>query len=56
MSRFVLQNNFIKVYVYIYIYHFLINIFINKKSKLCFGDRVVILKVSFLWDRAAEGA
>jgi hypothetical protein len=47
MSRFVLQNNFIKS-ICIYIYHFLINIFINKKSKLCFGDRVVVLKVSFL--------
>ncbi len=40
MNRFVLKNNFIKVYIY----HFLINIFYrNKKSKLCFGDRVAVL-------------
>jgi hypothetical protein len=37
MSRFVLQNNFIKVYIF----RFSINIFIkNKKSDLCFGLNV----------------
>ena len=41
MNRFVLKNTFIKVYVY----HFSINIFFkkNKRSKLCFGDRVAVL-------------
>ena len=39
MNRFVLKNIFIKVYVY----HFSINIFLNKISKLCFGDRVAVL-------------
>jgi hypothetical protein len=44
MSRFVLQNNFIKVYIF----RFSINIFIkNKKSDLCFGDRVAVLNVKF---------
>jgi hypothetical protein len=39
MNRFVLKNTFIKVYIY----HFSINIFYkDKKSKLCFGDRVVV--------------
>ena len=36
MNIFVLKNTFIKIYIY----HFSINIFIEKKSKLCFGDRV----------------
>jgi hypothetical protein len=40
MNRFVLKNTFIKVYIY----HFSINIFYkNKRSKLCFGDRVAVL-------------
>ena len=41
MNRFVSKNIFKKVYVY----HFFINIFFkkNKRSKLCFGDRVAVL-------------
>jgi hypothetical protein len=39
MNRFVLKNIFIKIYIY----YFLINIFYkNKKSKLCFEDRVAV--------------
>jgi hypothetical protein len=42
MSRFVLQNTFIKEYIFqIFRYIF----YKNKKSKLCFGDRVVVLNV-----------
>jgi hypothetical protein len=45
MNRFILKNTFIKIYIY----HFLINIFIkNKKSKLCFRDRVIIKTTSFI--------
>jgi hypothetical protein len=40
MNRFILKNTFIKVYIY----HFFINIFYkNKRSKLCFEDRVTIV-------------
>ena len=40
MNRFILKSTFIKFYVY----HFSINIFSkNKRSKLCFGDRVAVL-------------
>ena len=40
MNIFVLKNTFIKIYVY----HFSINIFFkNKRSKLCFGDRIAVL-------------
>jgi hypothetical protein len=40
MNRFVLKNTFIKVCIY----YFSINIFYkNKRSNLCFGDRVVVL-------------
>ena len=39
MNIFVLENTFIKIYIY----HFLINIFIkNKKSKSSFGDHVIV--------------
>ena len=43
MNRFILKNTFIKVYIY----HFSINIYRNKKSKLCFGDRVNVLNDFF---------
>jgi hypothetical protein len=44
MNIFVLRNTFIKVYIC----KFLINAFIkNKKSKLYFGDRVVVLNDLF---------
>ena len=36
MNRFVLKNTFIKVYIKV-----------NKKSKLCFGDRVDVLNDFF---------
>jgi len=40
MNRFALKNTFIKIYIY----HFLIKYFYkNKKSKLDFEDRIVIL-------------
>ena len=46
MNIFVLKNTFIKVYIY----HFSMNIFYrNKKSKLCFGDRVAVLN-DFLYE------
>jgi len=40
MNRFVLKNTFIKVYVYHFFYKYF---FKNKRSKLCFGDRVAVL-------------
>ena len=43
MNRFVLKNTFIKIYIS----HISINIFIIKGSKLCFGDRVVVLNDFF---------
>ena len=44
MNRFVLKNTFVKVYIY----HLLIKNFIkNKKLKLGFEDRVVVLNNFF---------
>jgi hypothetical protein len=43
MNRFVLQNIFIKVYIC----YFLIIFYKNKKSKLYFVDRVVVLNDMF---------
>jgi hypothetical protein len=39
MNKFVLKNILIKIYIY----HFLIYLYKNKKSKLDFKDRVVVL-------------
>ena len=43
MNRFILKNIFIKVYIPLFHKYF----YNNKWSKLCFGDRVVILNVKF---------
>jgi len=39
MNRFILKNTFIKIYIY----HFYTYFYKNKKSKLGFGDRIVVL-------------
>jgi hypothetical protein len=45
MSKFVSQNTFIKIYISIFDKYF----YKNKKSKLCFGDRVAGLSVKFFF-------
>jgi len=51
MNRFVLKIN---IFIKIYIYHFLIIFFYkNKKSKLGFEDRVIILN-DFLYKHVAS--
>jgi len=40
MNRFVLKNTFTKVYIYYFLPKYFYK---NKRSKLCFGDRVAVL-------------
>ena len=42
MNRFILKNTFIKVYIYFFPKYF----YKNKRSKLCFGDRIAFLNDS----------
>jgi hypothetical protein len=41
MNTFVLQNTFIKIYIYMFVFN--TYFYKNKKSKLHFGDRVAVL-------------
>jgi hypothetical protein len=43
MTRFVLNNTLVKVYIH----HYLINIYNKKRSKLHFGSRVAVLNTRF---------